>query len=194
VKSPTTNPNAGPPRWHRIALALLAGVPSLGACGGQDAGARDAGQPDVAVDMGAISVGTPQLPPRGRAALEAWLAEGWYRAWQCEAAISPPRLTGNHGRHRICSNETLLASAAGPYPVGAASVKELFVDAAGTMRNGFAVGLKVDAGEGPSTWYWYERRGAKAAGPVLAEGIGVPDCAVCHGMAARDQVFITAAP
>jgi hypothetical protein len=147
-----------------------------------------------APDLEAADPGTPQLPPRGRAAIEVWLSAGYHRAWRCEAAVSPPRLTGNHGRHRICSNDVLLASAAGPYPVGAASVKELFLDAAGTMPNGFAVGVKVAAGEGPQTWYWYERRGANPAGPVLAEGVGVPDCAVCHGTAARDYVFITAEP
>jgi len=132
--------------------------------------------------------GTLQRPPRGQAALEAWLGEGHYRGWACEAAISAPRLSGTHGRHRICSNDLLIASTEGPYPAGAASVKELFQPDA-DLPNGFAVGLKVSDGDGPQTWYWYERRGQDPAAAPLAQGVGVPDCAVCHGTAARDYVF-----
>jgi hypothetical protein len=134
---------------------------------------------------------TPQRPPRGdQRAIEDWLAAGYYRAWRCESAISPPRLTGNHGRHRICSNDLLLASTSGAYPVGAASVKELFTLADGP--NGFALGLKVAEGEGPQTWYWYERRGTSATATPLAQDVGVPGCAVCHGTAPRDNVFFQA--
>ena len=144
-----------------------------------DAGWQDAVEPP-----------SPQRPPRGgQAAMEEWLAAGWFRSWRCEPDISPPRLTGNHGRHRICSNDLLLASAEGPYPVGAASVKELFN---GQDPNGFAVGLKVEAGLGPHTWSWYERRGPSPTAKPLAQGVGVPDCAVCHGMAGRDNVFFRA--
>jgi hypothetical protein len=134
---------------------------------------------------------SPQRPPHGgQQAVEDWLAAGYFHSWRCEGVISPPRLTGNHGRHRICSNDLLLASATGPYPVGAASVKELFTT--DDAPNGFAVGLKVSEGEGPQTWYWYERRGTNPAGKPLAQGLGVPDCAVCHGLAPRDNVFFQA--
>jgi hypothetical protein len=176
--------------------AIGAFVLVLTACGGGDgapAGPADgappveAGPPDPALEPG------PETPPRGRAALEPWLDAGSWRAWACERDISQPRLTGNHGRHRICSNARLVASVAGAYPVGAASVKELF--GAGTAPNGYAVGLKVEAGEGGQTWYWYERRGADAAsGRVIADGVNLPDCSVCHGTAVRDYVFITAGP
>jgi hypothetical protein len=135
-------------------------------------------------------VGTPQQPPRGKTALEAWLASAQYRSWKCEMMISPPRLNGNHGNQRICSNDVLLASDAGAYPVGAASVKELFMPDG--SRNGFAVGVKIDVGDGPTTWYWYERRGTDAAAAPKAEGVAVPDCAVCHGLAERDFVYIRA--
>jgi hypothetical protein len=130
---------------------------------------------------------TAQRPPQGRAALEAWLAEGHYRTWSCEDRISVPRLSGNHGRHRICSNDLLVGSASGPYPVDAASVKELYDP--GDAPNGFAVGIKIAEGEDPRTWYWYERRGQDPTAPPLAEGVAVPDCAVCHGTAPRDYVF-----
>ena len=159
-----------------------------GADGGDDASgpmAADAGDsPDLDFDPG-----TPELPPRGAAALEAWLAEGHHLGWKCELQISPPRLGGNHGRQRICSNRLLLGSVSGFYPVGAASVKELF-DLA-DQPNGFAVGRKIEAGEGPNTWYWYQRVGPTGT-PARADGPGIPDCAVCHGLAGRDYVYVRA--
>ena len=102
--------------------------------------------------------------------------------------ISPPRLSGNHGRQRICANELLLASTGGTYPVGASSVKELFD--ASDQPNGFAVGIKIEDAAGPQTWYWYERRGADPSAKPKADGMALPDCAVCHQMAPRDYVFI----
>jgi hypothetical protein len=128
----------------------------------------------------------------GQAAVEAWLAQAFYKDWTCEDRSFPPRLNGTHGLHKICSNQALLASTSGVYPVGAASVKLLYT--AGDQPNGFAVGVKVEEGEGANTWYWYERRGTSPTARPLAEGIGVPDCAVCHGTAPRDYVFIRVAP
>jgi len=127
----------------------------------------------------------------GQASIEAWLAAGHYLAWRCEEGIFPPRLGGAHGRHRICSNQALLASASGPYPVGAASVKELFDG--GDKPNGYAVGLKVASGLGPETWYWYERTGRLATLRPVADGIGVAVCGPgCHAKAPRDNVYIRA--
>ena len=70
-------------------------------------------------------------------------------------------------------------------------MKELYTT--GDQPNGFAVGVKVEEGAGAHTWYWYERRGTSPSARPLAEGVGVPDCAVCHGAAPRDYVFIRAA-
>ncbi len=149
----------------------------------------DSGPPAADVAAGDVDLGDPQRPPRGQASLEAWLAAGHHRAWRCETVVSPARLSGNHGRHRICQNDRLLASTDGSYPVGAASVKELY--RGGEAPAGFAVGLKVEEGEGTNTWYWYERIGAATARP-LADGLGPPQCAVCHVTAARDYVFFRA--
>jgi hypothetical protein len=156
-------------------LAVLV-VASLAACQSNHADAPE------------VDVPTPQRPPRGQTALEAWLAEGHYKAWKCETSIFAPRLTGNHGRHRICANDLLVGSTAGRYPVGAASVKELF-DAA-DQPNGYAVGLKTEDNDGPQTWYWYERRGTDPKAQPKADGMALPDCAVCHQMADRDYVYI----
>jgi hypothetical protein len=174
---------------------IVFGLGLIAAACGKDAAAPgqvpDAAEPgsDGSGDDDATAA-TPQRPPRGQAAIETWLAEGWFHSWRCETEISPPRLTGNHGRHRICSNDLLHDSGAGTYPVGAASVKELF--SAGDQPNGFAVGLKVEAGAGAQTWYWYERRGTVPTARPQAQGIAVPDCAVCHGVAPRDNVYFQA--
>jgi hypothetical protein len=171
-----------------MALGWLACTKTMEAPAGPNQGPPDAPlESDVASE---VLPATPQRPPRGQAAIESWLAEGHHRSWRCETGVSPMRLTGNHGRHRICSNDLLLSSPSGPYPVGAASVKELFL--VGEQPNGFAVGLKIEEGLGAHTWYWYERRGAVASARPLAQGIGVPDCAVCHGTAPRDNVFFQA--
>jgi hypothetical protein len=135
--------------------------------------------------------GTPQEPPRGQASIEAWLAEGHYRSWRCESAIFNPRLNGAHGRHRVCSNDALLASTSGNYPVGAASVKELFFGPS-DEPNGWAVGLKVAAGTGQYSWYWYERVGKLPTLRANADSVGDRVCAGCHALAARDNVFIRA--
>jgi hypothetical protein len=173
--------------WPRLACLVIC-VIAVG-CGGADPPPADAGPPPVIPDAGPP---TPQRPPAGdQAALEAWLGEGHYLGWNCETMIFPPRPpTGGHGRQKICSNTGLLASTSGPYPVGAASVKLLYGPA--DEPNGFAVALKVMEGEGAFTWYWYERRGTNPGARPLAQGLGVPDCAVCHQQAPRDYVFLRA--
>lgn len=131
---------------------------------------------------------SPNIPPAGKAAdLEQWIMTGVYKNWACEAAKHPNRAPSPHGENRICSNPLLSASASGAYPVGAASVKELY---AGNAISGYALGVKIKAGEGQDTWYWYERIG----GAVVADGIGNPTCEGCHSHAAddakgRDRVF-----
>jgi hypothetical protein len=146
--------------------------------GPADAGARPA----------EAGVAASQVPPRGRQALEAWLAEGHHRRWRCEPTISARRLNGAHGRTRICSNDALLASKSGDYPPGAASVKELYTSSDGP--NGFAVSLKIASGSGPGTWYWFERLG----GSVFGDGDGTQAtlCSGCHAGAPRDHVFFRA--
>jgi hypothetical protein len=138
-----------------------------------------------------ITAGAPERPPQGHAALEAWLAAGHYKAWTCEMGISNKRLNGAHGRHRICSNRLLIDSTAGPYPVGAASVKEMY--ASDDRTNGYAVGVKVGEGTGEESWYWYERTGTSPTSSPVADGLGVKICGMeCHAAAPRDHVFIRA--
>jgi len=118
-----------------------------------------------------------ELPPQGHSPLKAWLADGHYKSWACEEAPHPARPPGAHGTNRICSNAVLSSSLGGEYPVGAASVKELWQNGRVT---GFAVGRKTTDG-----WYWYEAYGDN----VIADGVHRALCDNCHAGAPRDNVF-----
>ena len=155
-------------------------------------------------DPGGGGTGDDQTPPTGRAAVEAWISEGHYLAWACEADMHASRSPSPHGFNRICSNDLISANASGtaPWPQGAAAVKELFADASATTPNGYAVYLKQasDSANG-ANWYWYERIDAN----VIADGTGASGaarsiCVGCHVGAgidaehtptpgARDQVY-----
>lgn len=131
-------------------------------------------------------------PPGNAAAVNEWLAKGIYKKWACEAAPHPGRSDGAHGTVRICSNPLLSSSTSGAFPVGAASVKELYQ---GSALIGYAVGVKVKAGTGKGNWYWYERSGSS----VFADAVDAGICEGCHSGAdntsgGRDRVFIQIKP
>ena len=140
--------------------------------------------------------GDAQRPPiTGRADVEAWLSQGLYKNWKCEAAAHDPRAPSPHGKNRICSNDKLSAAGAGEYPVDSAAVKELY-DAAGTSVVGIAVYRHVSAGTTGANWYWYERVPSSSAAPhdangVVADGLGSSGpakdiCVACHQAAGID--------
>jgi hypothetical protein len=138
--------------------------------------------------------GDEETPPTGDAAtVKAWLDTKAYAKWACEPAPHPGRAGTGHSANRICSNGLLSRHGAGEYPVGAASVKELF-DANGTL-NGYALLLKTKPG-GVESFYWYENIGAS----VIANGQGDSGsaksvCTGCHdgagknGQTGHDGVF-----
>lgn len=140
------------------------------------------------INDGAASFGDdltdPQLPARGNADLPQWLAAGYYRAWHCEPQLHPGRSPSPHGTSRICNNDALhvAASGAGAFPVGAASVKEIFT---GDRVSGYTVSRKLAAGDGGDRWYWYEGNPDK----VYANSQGASNCTSCHRQAPRDFVF-----
>lgn len=156
-------------------MRLLAIAVLLGGCGNSSEVAENS--PDAAVGQE-----ERELPPQGHIALQAWLAAGFYTTWACEEAAHPARPPGAHGTNRICSNAMLAGATAGAYPVGAASVKELWQDGRVT---GFAVGRKIAAGDAASSWYWYEAFGDR----VIADGVDRRICVDCHADAPRDFVF-----
>ncbi|HEY6881614.1 MAG TPA: hypothetical protein VI299_26490 [Polyangiales bacterium] len=140
-----------------------------------------------------------QLPPQGATSIEAWLASGAYKTWQCEPAVHAARAPSPHGYNRICSNDAISANkgAGGPWPKGAAAVKELYASADASTPFGYSVYIKTadDSAEG-ANWYWYERlpkeQAAKFELPeVVADGLGdrggAKDvCVACHIAAGRD--------
>jgi hypothetical protein len=127
----------------------------------------------------------PQVPPRGHEDLLAWLEAGFYESWACEPEAVAGRTPAHGERNRICTNDALAAAPVGegPYPVGAAAVKEV-VDDAGNIRI-HAVYRKVDAAAGGDSWYWFEGN----RGNIVANGEGDSTCTGCHSSAPRDFVF-----
>src|SRR5215831_14008806 len=147
-------------RWLFYAILGMATV----ACGGAGSTSDNANSP-----VG--DLGDSQTPPRGGPLIEPWIAQGFYRSWKCEPASHPSRALGAHGQNRVCSNDLLSAAGAGEFPVGSASVKEIY---SGADVAGYSVSRHTSAGTSGSTWYWYERVGA--GGATDAQG-----AAVCVG-------------
>ena len=167
----------------------VAGCPAADAGCPAGCPAADAGCP------GAMTMGDAQTPPMNTdPVISAWLAGGAYKAWKCEPTGHASRSPSPHGRNRICNNTALTNTAAGNYPVGAASVKELLVADGGTEITGYALGLKIAAGASTgASWYWY----GKNNGSILANAKGTvaTGCTGCHSLAGtamnsgRDFVF-----
>jgi hypothetical protein len=150
-----------------LALALAAGC-------ADDPGPESFGDP----------VDDPQLPPRGSRDLLDWVDAGHYLGWHCESAMHAPRPGSGHGPNRICSNDAIVAATGeGPYPVGAAAVKEVYNDD-GAIRV-YAVYRKLEAAAGGESWYWFE--GDRDGN--FANGAGDGTCTGCHAAAPRDFVY-----
>lgn len=180
---------------HGITLAFLffsAAMAAQAGCGKNEPSfLPDGGQKadlagGVSGDMASSTGDDPQTPPQGGAALTSWLQAGYYKSWHCEAAQHPAGLHGAHGANRVCSNNVLAAAGTtGEFPVGSASVKELY---SGTNVVGYAVSLRIKTGPTGDSWYWNENGFG---------GVGVGGCTGCHSLAGsggtyygRDFVFI----
>jgi hypothetical protein len=141
-----------------------------------------------------------QTPPRGASAIEAWLAKGDYKDWQCEPEIHEARSPSPHGFNRICSNDQISSRArgTGDWPAGAAAVKELYASASDEKPVGYAVYLKTKSDSaGGDNWYWYERVPLDHPAPhdsdgVVADSLGDEGpaksiCVGCHVAAGADE-------
>lgn len=110
--------------------------------------------------------------------MDAWVAQGFYQSWHCEPAAHAVRDPSPHkDQVRTCSNDVLSAAGTGPYPVGAANVKEIFSN--GKVA-GHAVYVKDKVGGGEA-FLWYERMGDN----LFAFGHGdsgtpLSSCVGCH--------------
>lgn len=174
-------------RWLTCALAAALGV---AACNSDDD--DDSSE--------ASETTSDQSPPQSAAAIEAWLTKGAYKSWQCEPATHESRSPSPHGFNRICSNDAISANAdeKGPWPKGAAAVKELYASKDASTPVGYAVYVKTadDSAEG-ANWYWYERVPKDSEAPhdasgVVADGLGdkgpaASICVGCHIAAGSDE-------
>ncbi len=188
-------------RFRSLVVAACA-IPGAAACSSTSSGAAATGGSDASVD-------TSQTPPTGGSNVEAWLAEGTYKSWHCEAAVHASRSPSVHNFNRICSNDVINMNATGKsdWPVGAAAVKELYQAATDTVPVGYAVYVKTkaDSANGAS-WYFYERvptSGLQSGAPhddagVVADGLGssgtpLSICVSCHGAAGSDAAHTPSA-
>jgi hypothetical protein len=151
-----------------------------------DGGADGTSEPPSAGDDQTPATGSPE-------AVRAWLDKKLYTKWACEPSPHPRRPGSGHAANRICSNARLSGHGTGEFPVGAASVKELY-DSSGAP-SGYAMAVKQGQGGGEA-WYWYELIGES----VVANGKGDSGsaksiCVSCHagagqnGQSGHDQVF-----
>jgi hypothetical protein len=152
--------------------------------------------------FGCTSNNDHQTPPQGHAAVESWLALGFYKAWAAEPAIHASRMPSPHGFDRVFSNDVLAAAATqtGAWPKGSASVKELYMSATDATPIGYAVYLKLAADSAAgANWYWYERIPPNTPGVptdangVVADGTGgggaaMSICVGCHAGAGMDAM------
>lgn len=153
-------------------------------------GAADGGLTEAARDTGPAPDGrAPPTPgaetvPSEKAALIAYLQSGAYKTLPAEPAAHPS--TGPHfGLVRTFFNQALadsLAQGNDVHPVGAAAVKELFRQ--GSTVRGWSVMVKIAAGPGGGSWYWYE--GIEGTEYAASAGAGL--CTGCHS-AGRDFVL-----
>lgn len=152
------------------------------ACGG---GGGGGGTPDASSNPN-----DPDVPPLGFTDMMTWLGSGYYKAWTCEPSAHPQEFPSNHGYNRTCNNDILhqaaLASMTEPFPVDAASVKELYDDC-GLNIIGMAVSRKLDE-TGANGWYWYQTGGSPSK-MEQGQGSAVNDCIGCHQQAGRDFTF-----
>lgn len=177
-------------------LVCAALVAACDSGGGDDSGSTGGASADETTNTPTEPTGDPgdsQIPPQGYEAIEAWLAEGHYKSWKCQAGVVDPIEISPHGKQRICTNDVHTAhnGMTGEYPVNAAGVKELY-DAAGATIVGYAVYLHTSAGGTGANWYWYERVPLDSMVEhdpmtgVVADGSDVPLCVGCHSAAGSD--------
>jgi hypothetical protein len=115
--------------------------------------------------------------PTTEAELVAWLESGAYSSWLAESDVHGS--TGPHfGGVRTFVDDCLAASlddGATEHPLGSATIKELYGN--DDQIGGWAVMVKVAAGTGGDSWYWFENY----QGTVYADGVDVGLCTGCHG-------------
>ena len=137
---------------------------------------------------GGIPIPCPgSFVPLNEAALIPWLETGEYTSWLAESSVhagAGPHFGGVRTFVDACLEGSLNADAA--RPPGATAIKELY--GAGDQLLGWAVMVKVEAGEGANTWYWFE----VYQDTIYADGVGLGLCAGCHS--GGDDFFLSPWP
>lgn len=178
------------------ATVSLASLFVLAACSASSSSPSGASDASAAEDTGLVDAGSggeastddpTQVPPTSDgAAVEAWLAQGFYKSWACDPMMRVPKPPSGNTMTRICTNAIGAAAGSGEYPVGAAFVEEAG-DANGVVT-GRAVQRKVASG-GAEAIYWYGKFLADST--PLAAGLGSDatvksQCVDCHSRAGAD--------
>jgi hypothetical protein len=119
-------------------------------------------------------------PPEDAAAIQDWLRSGAYLEW--ESFDPPPNEGMTTIGARVYLSPTLadsLRSGATVHPVGAAAVRELMAEGS-DVPTGWALNHKVEGGEGPDTWSFYEVFSTAANAEPLVFERAASGCIGCH--------------
>jgi len=115
----------------------------------------------------------PAPVPTEPAELHGFLAAGEYQAWRSEPDLKPGL---NSTMHRVFLREDAAIDGS---PVGAAAVRELW-DADGAEQLAWSAVVKVDPGEGPESWFFYETYDFDDREAHLVAEVAANGCASCH--------------
>ncbi|MBX3156336.1 MAG: hypothetical protein KF773_10085 [Deltaproteobacteria bacterium] len=169
-------------RLLAIALVVACGgtqaTPDRPAPGSAAAGAASAAAADDAAGEGPVADVDVPIEP---VALQAWLADGGYKAWPHESGKHES--AGPHGDAVLTFLAPALVASlrrgkGHAHPKGVAAVKELYEK--GKM-SGWAVSVKLadDSADGRN-WYWYEVFSTARDARATYQGVGFEVCRDCH--------------
>jgi hypothetical protein len=94
--------------------------------------------------------------------------------------------TASGGKNRVCNNRKIAEHGAGEFPVGSASVKEVFDDLG--ALNSYAIELKTSAGASQA-WIWYMQKGNTVLVNARGNQTEAADCNACHLRAGSDKAY-----
>ncbi len=118
--------------------------------------------------------------PADAAKLNAYLTSGQYKTWNGEPAVKNGS-SAHQPRVRSFANPILEAAIkqnATGYPIGSATVKELYNGS--DVLQGWAVSVKTANNRNAQDWYWYEVFSTAPGGTPVVSSNGASGCAGCH--------------
>ncbi len=118
--------------------------------------------------------------PADAAKLNAYLISGQYKSWNGEPAVKNGT-SAHQPRVRAFANpilEAAIKQSATNYPIGSATVKELYTGS--DVLQGWAVAVKTANNRNPQDWYWYEVFSTAPGGSPVVSSNGASGCVGCH--------------